>query len=97
MSNIDQLRNKIDEITIQMLNLLKQRTDIAKQIGELKKINGLSVFDEKREEQLRAEVSQICKQIGLEETIGKKFLNFLLNESIKVQTNEKQTHLTIFH
>ncbi len=80
-----------------MLNLLKQRTDIAKQIGELKKINGLSVFDEKREEQLRAEVSQICKQIGLEETIGKKFLNFLLNESIKVQTNEKQTHLTIFH
>ena len=97
MANIDQLRNKIDEITIQMLNLLKQRTDIAKQIGELKKINGLSVFDEKREEQLRAEVSQICKQIGLEETIGKKFLNFLLNESIKVQTNEKQTHLTIFH
>jgi aspartate aminotransferase len=97
MSNIDQLRNKIDEITIQMLNLLKQRTDIAKQIGEIKKINGLAVNDEKREEQLRVEVSQICKQIGLEESIGKKFLNFLLNESIKVQSNEKQTHLTIFH
>ena len=70
MANIDQLRNKIDEITIQMLNLLKQRTDIAKQIGEIKKINGLAVNDEKREEQLRVEVSQICKQIGLEESIG---------------------------
>jgi aspartate aminotransferase len=96
MSNIDQLRNKIDEITIQMLKLLKERTEAAKQIGELKKSSGLSVYDEKREEQLRTEVSQLCKQIGLDESIGKKFLNFLLNESIKVQTDGKQTHLTIF-
>ena len=96
MSNIDQLRNKIDEITIQMLKLLKERTEAAKQIGELKKSSGLSVHDEKREEQLRLEVSQICKEIGLDESIGKKFLNFLLNESIKVQAGAKQTHLTIF-
>ncbi|MEM2159866.1 MAG: aminotransferase class I/II-fold pyridoxal phosphate-dependent enzyme [Candidatus Nitrosotenuis sp.] len=96
MSNIDQLRNKIDEITLQMLRLLKERTDAARQIGELKKNSGLSVFDEKREEQLRAEVTSVCKEIGLDESIGKKFLNFLLNESIKVQTDGKQTHLTIF-
>lgn len=96
MSNIDQLRNKIDDITLQMLRLLKERTDIAKQIGELKKTSGLSVFDEKREDQLRAEVSSLCKEIGLDDSIGKKFLNFLLNESIKVQTDGKQTHLTIF-
>jgi len=96
MSNIDQLRNKIDEITIEMLRLLKERTEVSKQIGELKKNSGLSVFDEKREEQLRTEVSQICKQIGLDESIGKKFLNFLLNESVKVQSDGKQTHLTIF-
>ena len=96
MSNIDQLRNKIDEITIQMLKLLKERTEAAKQIGQLKKSSGLSVHDEKREEQLRLEVSQICKEIGLDESIGKKFLNFLLNESIKVQAGAKQTHLTIF-
>lgn len=96
MSNIDQLRNKIDEITLQMLRLLKERTDAARQIGELKKNSGLSVFDEKREEQLRTEVAGLCNEIGLDESIGKKFLNFLLNESIKVQTDGKQTHLTIF-
>jgi len=96
MTNIDQLRNKIDDITLQMLRLLKERTDIARQIGELKKTSGLSVFDEKREDQLRTEVSSLCKEIGLDESIGKKLLNFLLNESIKVQTDGKQTHLTIF-
>src|SRR5574338_1652007 len=96
MSNIDQLRNKIDGITLQMLRLLKERTENPKHIGELKKTSGLSVFDEKREDQLRAEVSSLCKEIGLDDSIGKKFLNFLLNESIKVQTDGKQTHLTIF-
>ncbi|MBI5697915.1 MAG: aminotransferase class I/II-fold pyridoxal phosphate-dependent enzyme, partial [Thaumarchaeota archaeon] len=96
MSDIDQLRNKIDDITLQMLRLLNERTSIAKQIGELKKTSGLSVFDEKREDQLRSKVSDLCKEIGLDDSIGKKFLNFLLNESIKVQTDGKQNHLTIF-
>lgn len=96
MSDIDQLRNKIDDITLHMLKLLKERTEIVKQIGQLKKTNGLNVFDEKREEQLRSKVSQLCKEINFDESIGKKLLNFLLNESIKVQTDGRQTHLTIF-
>ncbi|MEO9310502.1 MAG: aminotransferase class I/II-fold pyridoxal phosphate-dependent enzyme [Nitrososphaera sp.] len=96
MSNIDQLRNKIDEITLQMIKLLKERTEVSKQIGELKKSSGLGIFDETREEQLRKEVSEMCKQIGLDESIGKKFLNFLLNESVKVQADGKQSHLTMF-
>ncbi len=96
MSDIDQLRNKIDEITLQMLNLLKERTEISKQIGDLKKSSGLGVFDEAREEQLRKKVNVLCQEISLDESLGKKFLNFLLNESIKVQTEGKQTHLTIF-
>ncbi len=96
MTDIDQLRNKIDDVTLQMLRLLKQRTDIASQIGNLKRNSGIGVFDEIREEQLRSEVSLLCREIGLEEDLGKKFLNFLLNESIKVQTDGRQTHLTIF-
>jgi aspartate aminotransferase len=79
-----------------MLRLLKERTDVAKQIGQLKKSSGLGVFDEVREDQLRNEVGELCKNIGLDESLGKKFLNFLLNESIKVQTDGKQTHLTVF-
>lgn len=96
MSNIDQLRNKIDDITLEMLTLLKERTEIARQIGELKKNSGLNITDEAREEQLRKDVNEFCKKTGLDESLGKKFLNFLLNESIKVQSDGKQTHLTIF-
>jgi aspartate aminotransferase len=37
MSDINQLRNRSDEITIEMIKMLKMRTDISKEIGEVKK------------------------------------------------------------
>ena len=96
MSDISDLRNKMDEVTLQMIKLLKSRTDIAKKIGEVKKNIGKGVTDETREDNLRGKVISLCQEIGLDEKIATKFLNFLLNESIKVQSSNKQTHLSIF-
>jgi aspartate aminotransferase len=96
MSDIDSLRDKMDEITLEMIKLLKQRTVISKEIGSIKKDLGMNITDEKREKNLRAKVVSLCSEIGIDEAIGTRFLNFLLNESIKVQTTNKQTHLSIF-
>jgi len=86
----------MDAVTLEMINLLKTRTDIAKQIGEVKKSIGKGIADEEREESLRKKIMKVTQEIGLDETLAAKFLNFLLNESIKVQTENKQTHLSIF-
>ena len=86
----------MDAVTLEMINLLKTRTDIAKEIGEVKKNIGKGVADEEREDNLREKIMQVSKEIGLNETLASKFLNFLLNESIKVQSENKQTHLSIF-
>jgi len=96
MSDINNLRNKMDAVTLEMISLLKTRTDIAKEIGEIKKNIGKGVTDEQREGNLRGKIMQVSKDIGLDETLASKFLNFLLNESIKVQSENKQTHLSIF-
>ena len=96
MSDINDLRNKMDEVTLKMIELLKTRTDIAKEIGEVKKNIGKGVTDEVREDSLRGKVISLCNNIGLDETMATKFLNFLLNESVKVQSTNKQTHLSIF-
>jgi len=96
MSDINDLRNKMEEVTLQMIELLKTRTDIARKIGEVKKNIGKGVTDELREDNLRRKVITLCKNIGLDETIATKFLNFLLNESVKIQSSDKQTHLSIF-
>jgi len=83
-------------IPFEMIKLLKTRTEIAKEIGEVKKNIGKGITDESREDNLRGKVISLCKNIGLDEAIATKYLNFLLNESVKVQSNNKQTHLSIF-
>lgn len=96
MSDIEKLRDKIDKITFDMLRLLKDRNDIAKEIGSLKNNLGLGVTNEERENKLRTKVLKLCSEIGLDEKTASTFLNFLLNESIKIQSTNKSTHLSVF-
>ena len=96
MSDIEEHRKKIEEITLEMIKLLKTRTDIAKQIGDAKASLGMTVTDEEREDTLRTQVTKLCKEIDLDQSTALKFLNLLLNESVKVQSESKQTHLSVF-
>ena len=96
MSDIDKLRDKIDRITFDILKLLKERNETAREIGSIKNNMRLGVTNEQREDQLRSRVLALCNEIGLDERTGLTALNFLLNESIKVQSTDKQTHLSVF-
>ena len=96
MPEIDELRKKMEDITLEMIKLLETRTNIAAKIGKIKNDLSINVTDEKRETELREKIITECKNINLDEKIGTRFLNFLLNESVKVQSKNSQTHLTIF-
>ena len=96
MTELEELRRKIEEITIEMLSLLKTRTEIAQEIGKIKNKEGMSVSNESREDELRELVKHKCQEINFNSNTALKFLNFLLNESIKVQSSESKTHLAIF-
>ena len=56
MPEIDELRKKMETITLEMINLLKLRTDVAKEIGGIKKDLGITVTNETRESELREKI-----------------------------------------
>jgi aspartate aminotransferase len=56
----------------------------------------MTVTDEEREDELRNQVAKLCKEIDFDQSTASKFLNLLLNESVKVQSDNKQTHLSMF-
>ena len=96
MTELEELRKKIEAVTIEMLSLLKIRNEIAKEIGKIKNQQGMSVSNESRENELRNLVKKKCQEINFDSSTAMKFLNFLLNESVKAQSSESNTHLAIF-
>ena len=46
MSDIEKLRSEMEKITADMLKLLKTRTDIAKEIGNIKNIMTIEVVED---------------------------------------------------
>ena len=44
MTELEELRKKIEAITVEMLSLLKTRTEIAQEIGKIKNEQGLSLI-----------------------------------------------------
>ena len=52
MKNIVTLRNKIDSTDEKIVLLLKERMDLCKLIGSIKRKNGLAVKDHRREDEV---------------------------------------------
>lgn len=59
------IRQKIDEIDDQILLLLKNRVDLMKEIGKIKKQNNLSVRDDQREKEKIKNIEQKAKELKL--------------------------------
>lgn len=96
MTELDDLRLKMDEITVQMVRLLKERTDISSRIGAVKKRQDLRVDDEARMAALRGKAMSTATDIGMSADAAGRFLNYLLGDSIKMQSDGVQSHLAVF-
>jgi len=50
--DIDQLRQEIDRLDQELLRIFNERAGIALKIGEIKKVQGLAVYDPEREKRI---------------------------------------------
>ncbi len=81
---IDELREKIDSLDTQLVDILKERLDIATAIAEYKKENNLPVLDRKRERELLNKVADLAGEKYEQET--RTFFNYIMGISRAYQS-----------
>ena len=57
MNELNNFRNKIDEIDDNIVKLLLERFAVVKNVGEYKKIHGLEIFQQNRESEVLNNIS----------------------------------------
>ncbi len=66
MERIRALREEIDNIDTQVLQLLKQRVELCRAIGATKREHGIPIRDAKREEEKLADLMNKARRLELE-------------------------------
>jgi monofunctional chorismate mutase len=75
-------RKKIDEIDHELVKLIGERLDSAKEIGKYKKKNGIKIVDKKREKEI---LNDRIKNSRLSKEFTKKLFSVIIHESRRVQ------------
>jgi chorismate mutase len=84
-ATLGHLRQEIDEIDNELMNLLGKRMEIAQQIGQYKKDNNISILQPARWGQILEDAVQKGAKRGLSESFISAFLKAIHQESINHQ------------
>ena len=83
MIELELMRKKIDEIDDKLLALFKERLEVSKKIGLLKKKDKMEIFDPQREQEI---IDGCTQNISEDEKVYvEKFLRNLMDISKEVQ------------
>lgn len=82
---LEALRNKIDSIDHELLQLLGQRMAVSRQIAEVKRQAGLSVYQPRRWEAVLADRLRQAESLALDQSFVEELLEKIHGESVRVQ------------
>ncbi|HBX53279.1 MAG TPA: 3-deoxy-7-phosphoheptulonate synthase [Bacteroidales bacterium] len=83
---LEQYRDQIDSIDLQMLDLLGERMKIVREIGKYKSKNNVTILQLRRWEKIIATRSEYGNKAGLSYDFIKNLLELVHKESIQIQT-----------
>ena len=75
-------------ITQQIISLINERMEIAKEIGEIKQELSLNIIDDKIEQEIKNYILKESDRKGLDPEFAGRIINLLINESVKIQKSE---------
>ena len=85
MDELTKLRQEIDSVDDQLLQLLKKRLDIVKRVGDYKRKVGKAVVDSSREQAIIEQRSEQAKVYGIDRSIVEKVWKTLFQIAYTVE------------
>ena len=82
MSELENLRLKINEIDNNIINLLSERMKVSCNVGDYKRANNMKVYDQSREKEL---IDRLIKYSNMDEEFIKDLWGTIMKYSKKVQ------------
>ena len=70
-------RNRIDEIDNDLINLITQRTALAKNIALAKEYLGMPIYDKSREDVVHEKIEKLSEKNGLDSEVVDQIVNML--------------------
>jgi chorismate mutase len=80
VAEIRELRDSIDEIDVQIVELLAKRLRLVMSVGEIKRARGLQIYDAARERELLARVAAAAPS-PLEPAMAERIFQCIIQES----------------
>lgn len=82
MSDLSELREKIDQIDDQIIDLISRRFKLTGEIGQIKVDKSLPALDERREEQIISRVVKKSKDLSVNPELINSIFKSILSETV---------------
>ncbi|WP_414055250.1 bifunctional 3-deoxy-7-phosphoheptulonate synthase/chorismate mutase [Macrococcus equi] len=94
MNELNHLRDRIETINIEILKLLSERGEIAKQIGEEKRKQGTAIYDPEREKEMINRLQDL-NQGPFDDNVIKQLFKEIFKASTELQKSNSEKHLLV--
>lgn len=83
--NLEELRQILDEIDSKLIELLGKRTDVVREIGAFKKVNGIGLVNEERKKRVLETRKKLGEKYNLDGVFMEKLYKLIHDYSVDVE------------
>ena len=86
MKDLQSLREEIDQLDERLWEIIGQRADVVRQIGEWKRQHGEQVVQPERWQEVLQHCQSVADKHGLSETVVHEVMEAIHNESVRIES-----------
>ena len=86
MRDLQSLREEIDQLDERLWEIIGQRADVVRQIGDWKRLHSEQVIQPERWQEVLQHCQSVADKHGLSETVVHEVMEAIHNESVRIES-----------